>query len=111
MNRNFFYILLMVTIFTQTAFACMPNSPADVFIARYESIQKNSTDPLKFNLVLDRQDFIFRTLYQRLTLNSPEKNFSDFKPQGLIRDNLVIGFAYNPDGRVPKRYQLSALAK
>lgn len=104
-------IPIYLFIFTQHVSACMPHSQNDVFIARYQSIEKKTTDSLKFNINLGEQKFIFRTLYKRFTMVHPEIIYTEFKPQELNPNDLVIGLAYTPDGGKPAMYMLSAIAK
>lgn len=111
MNTYIRSILIVLFIFTQHVSACMPQTQDGVFIARYKSIEKKTTDPAKFDIGFGEQKFIFWTLYQRFTMGYPEKIYSDFSPNELNPNDLVIGLASASDGGKPESYTLLAIAQ
>ncbi len=111
MRKYIISIPIFLFIFTQHVLACMPHSHDDVFIARYKSTDKKTTDPAKFDIDFGEQKFIFRTLYQRFTMGHPDIIYSEFEPRQLNPNDLIIGLAYAPDGGEPELYTLSAIAQ
>ncbi|QIO06157.1 hypothetical protein [Acinetobacter shaoyimingii] len=105
------FMPIFLFIDTQYASACMPHSQNDVFIARYLSIENKMADPVKFDIDFTEQKFIFRSFYQWFAMGHPEIMYSEFEPQELNPNDLVIGLAYAVDGRKPELYTLSALAQ
>lgn len=110
--QNFvLYIIFFGTLLTiQYSFACMPHSPQDVFIARFQDAKSLHNKPLNFKIQLREEQFIFRSMLDRLQYAKPVQWYSTFSVRNIAQNQLIIGLAYAPDGRKPEQYQIVSLA-
>ena len=92
------------------SFACMPPSPEDAFIARFQSSQAMNQENTNFAVALSSDQFIFRSLMDRWRYSKPTQWHSTFLSQNLAKDSLIIGLAYTPDGGKPTQYQIASFA-
>ena len=111
MIRISYYIGLCVLFFTQTVLACMPHSPDDVFIARFQSSQAMNHENTNFAVVLSSDQFIFRSWSDIFKYAKPKQWHSAFSSQHVAKDSLIIGLAYAPDGGKPEQYQIASFAE
>ena len=89
--------------------ACMPHSPNDVFIARYQgslAVQESSD----FIFELNSGQFIFRSILDEVKYKKPTQWYSGFSGKSTSKNQLIIGLAYAPDGAKPQQYQVVSFA-
>ena len=91
--------------------ACMPFSPEDVFIARYQGAQAMQVKPASFEVQLSSDQFVFRSLYDWFRYDNATQWYSLFSTQHIAKNSLIIGLAYAPDEKKPKQYQVVSFAK
>ncbi len=108
------YILLVFSLFTifsiQQSMACMPHTPKDVFIARFQASQAVQGDSRSFTVQLSADQFIFRSWIDQFNYAKPTQWQSTFSSQNIKKDSLIIGLAYTPDGAKPEQYQIASFA-
>lgn len=108
------YILLVFSLFTifsiQQSMACMPHTPKDVFIARFQASQAAQGDSRSFTVQLSADQFIFRSWIDQFNYAKPTQWQSTFSSQNIKKDSLIIGLAYTPDGAKPEQYQIASFA-
>ena len=108
------YILLVFSLFTifsiQQSMACMPHTPKDVFIARFQASQAVQGDSRSFIVQLSADQFIFRSWIDQFNYAKPTQWQSTFSSQNIKKDSLIIGLAYTPDGAKPEQYQIASFA-
>ena len=92
-------------------FACMPHSPDDVFIARFQSSQAMNQENTNFAVALSSDQFIFRSFMDRWRYSNPKQWHSAFSSEHVAKDSLIIGLAYTPDGGKPEQYQITSFAE
>ncbi|WP_322873946.1 hypothetical protein [Acinetobacter sp. CFCC 10889] len=93
------------------SFACMPHSPDDVFIARFQSSQEMKRDNANFEIKLSSDQFILRSFMDRWRYSNPKQWHSAFSSEHVAKDSLIIGLAYTPDGGKPEQYQIASFAE
>lgn len=111
-------VLYRTTVFsvlllsTQALWACMPHSPNDVFIGRFQASLPVHTqgDTALFQLQFSHPRFVFRTLKARLLYSNPEQWQSTFALKGINPNDLMIGLAYAPSSNEPTTYRAASLA-
>lgn len=117
-------VLGMSLINSQTLWACMPHSPDDIFIARYQSVAPLKTPDQSSNFMLQfaHPQFVLRsvdlktgmaflqTKLRSIFQSRPEQWHSEVEFQQLKQNEWVIGLAYAADGDAPEIYTVSALA-
>ena len=91
--------------------ACMPFSPEDVFIARYQGAQAMQAKPANFEVQLSSDQFVFRSLYDWFRYDNATQWYSLFSTQHIAKNSLIIGLAYAPDEKKTKQYQVVSFAK
>lgn len=93
--------------------ACMPHSPDDVFIARYQSSMPtlDQNNVKQYQLKLQHPQFVFRSYLDWFKYSRPRQWQSNFKLNHFKHGDLVIGIGYAPDQASAMNYQLTALAR
>ena len=103
------YLGWSTLFFCQSVMACMPHSPNDVFIARYQgslAVQESSD----FIFQLSSGQFIFRSILDEVKYKKPTQWYSGFSGKSTAKNQLIIGLAYAPDGAKPQQYQVVSFA-
>ena len=108
--KNLLYVLLLGALTIKQALACMPHTPDDVFIARFQSSQAMQDDRTIFSVQLRADQFIFRSWIDQFRYAKPKQWQSEFSSQNIAKDSLIIGLAYTPDGAKPEQYQIASFA-
>ncbi|MFR9677976.1 MULTISPECIES: hypothetical protein [Acinetobacter] len=109
LNRKGLFLFLSIILSISTAFACAPHSPKDVFIARVQSIQKQSSDTQN-QFEFQHVRFIFQHFLTRLFTPKPTQWHSNFPAKTIKANDLVIGLAYPADSAAPNHYRISTMA-
>lgn len=108
---HFFTSFLILGIFSiQQSMACMPHSPDDVFIARFQSSQQVKSKRENFEIQLSSNQFVLRSLVEQLKYTQPKQWHSTFSTENIPKNRLIIGLAYIPDSKKPEQYQISSFA-
>ncbi len=108
---HFFISFLILGIFSiQQSMACMPHSPEDVFIARFQSSQAVLGYGSNFAVRLSFDQFIFRSIVEQLKYTQPKQWHSTFSTENIPKNRLIIGLAYTPDNEKSEQYQISSFA-
>lgn len=109
MMKIFCYLGWSTLFFCQSVMACMPHSPNDVFIARYQdslAVQESSD----FIFEISSGQFIFRSILDEVKYKKPTQWYSGFSGKSTAKNQLIIGLAYAPDGAKPQQYQVVSFA-
>lgn len=109
LNRKGLFLFLSIILSISTAFACAPHSPKDVFIARVQSIQKQSSDTQN-QFEFQHVRFIFQHFLTRLFTPKPTQWHSNFPAKKIKANDLVIGLVYPADSAAPNNYRISTMA-
>ncbi|WP_436898336.1 hypothetical protein [Acinetobacter gyllenbergii] len=109
LNSKGLFLFLNIILSTSTAFACAPHSPKDVFIARVQSIHKQSSDTQN-QFEFQPVHFVFQHFLTKLFTPKPTQWHSDFHDKTIKTNDLVIGLAYSADSAAPNNYQISTMA-
>lgn len=107
--KIFCYLGWTILFFYQSVMACMPHSPNDVFIARYQdslAVQESSD----FIFEISSGQFIFRSILDEVKYKKPTQWYSGFSGKSTAKNQLIIGLAYAPDGAKPQQYQVVSFA-
>lgn len=94
------------------ALACMPLTANDVFIARFDSIQtQSSTHSINvYDVKMKHVTFPFRSFKTWFTYAEPYQWASNFNIPNIRRDDLIIGLAYTSDGNKVHDYSVETLS-
>ncbi|ENW93916.1 hypothetical protein [Acinetobacter dispersus] len=109
LKRKGLVLFLSIILSISTAFACAPHSPNDVFIARVQSIQKQSSNTQN-QFTFQHTRFVFRHFLSMLFAPKPTLWHSDFLAKTIKINDLVIGLAYPVDHAAPNNYRISSMA-
>ena len=122
MKKQFTFSRLLITgllIFPLKAFACIPHSSNDVFIARFQAAQKITVTNNHQLLTWTDSKFIFRDLSAWFKY-SKAKQWQSYYPtdidnkidpfRNLKKNDLIIGLAYAPDENQPQNYRVTSFA-
>ncbi|OEY93435.1 hypothetical protein BJD20_04525 [Acinetobacter proteolyticus] len=109
LNSKGLFLFLNIILSISTAFACAPHSPKDVFIARVQSIHKQSSDTQN-QFEFQPARFVFQHFLTKLFTPKPTQWHSDFPAKTIKTNDLVIGLAYPADSATPSNYQISTMA-
>ncbi|WP_228716524.1 hypothetical protein [Acinetobacter defluvii] len=90
--------------------ACMPHSPDDVFIARFQAAHAAQEQNSQFMIELSSDQFIFRSLFDEFRYTRPTQWYSTFSTESVVKNSLIIGLAYTPDGGKPEQYEIVSFA-
>ncbi|MFW1858078.1 hypothetical protein [Acinetobacter defluvii] len=96
--------------FVEQSVACMPHSPDDVFIARFQAAHAAQEQNSQFMIELSSDQFIFRSLFDEFRYTRPTQWYSTFSTESVVKNSLIIGLAYTPDGGKPTQYQIASFA-
>lgn len=103
-------LLILILFPINHALACMPHTPKDVFIARFQSSNASSDNNSNFNITLTGEKFIFRSGFDLFRFAQAKKWQSSFSIEQIPSNQVIIGLAYAPDGHRGDIYQIVSFA-
>lgn len=59
---------------------------------------------------LSSDQFIFRSLFDEFRYTRPTQWYSTFSTESVVKNSLIIGLAYTPDGGKPEQYEIVSFA-
>lgn len=92
------------------ATACMPHTPEDVFIARFQTFAANQVNAPNVTIHLTAEKFIFRSGLDKFRYSMPKQWYSSFAIKNISKEQLIIGLGYAPDGTKADEYQIVSFA-
>lgn len=111
MKRSYRISLVILILFSiNHALACMPHTPKDVIIARFQSSTASLDNRPNFNIVLTGEKFIFRSGFDLFRYTQAKKWQSSFPIEQVLSDQVIIGLVYAPDGHRSNIYQIVSFA-